>query len=257
MASPALPLVGKRITPEPELHPPGHHRFEQSAQQVLQVKHGEDGSPVAEMHTHHFRPAAVGCCQRLGRNVDTEVGPWTRMQRDRRDFSNPHPEIVVHCIVEGRIKRTHHAPELAAEEHCLLGNGRYTPAEALQTRPPSRIRREDLSRLVDVEGLAVYHADRRVISQVLNGLTDRPRKISVIRIQPGKHVTLGYTKALVYRRGLSLVGFRGPIGESILEPPNDLLAAIRGPTIDDNVLDPWVILIQDRANRLFQESTLI
>src|SRR3989304_4844438 len=62
-------------SPLTEGQTPGHDRLHDPSNEVFRIEHREAAAPIAEVHPHHFRPAAGCLAPGLRQVMNAEFGP--------------------------------------------------------------------------------------------------------------------------------------------------------------------------------------
>src|SRR5258708_2766458 len=93
--------------------------------------------------------------------------------------------------------------------------------------------------------------------KVIGHHRERARQIEVIAVNKAEDVAGRLRDTLVNCMDLTPIFLADPERESIFIATNDLEGFIGATTVDNDVLEIGIILIENRQNRLFQEAALI
>ena len=72
-------------------------------------------------------------------------------------------------------------------------------------------------------------------------------------LMPRHHLAGGVGEALVQGVEVAVVRLAAPLGEAVSYRRMTLDAAVGDAAVDDDVLDPGVVLVEDGAHRFFKE----
>ena len=224
---------------------------------VLRVDRFEE-RPIAARHVAHLQEHLTRHRARLGSVVQAEPGERLRHVGDRMVLEQAASQIVVHGVAEAAI----HAPSQFVrrawkEEPRLM---------------PAILQFPELHQVVEADALLAY---RFLVSsahiEVEDGARDAgigvfrigtpygaegARQIDVVGVEPAQKVTGGSSEALLQSVILSLIWLANPVGQVGLVPTDDLYAAVGGAAINDDVLQVWVLLVENGQDSLFEEGSL-
>src|SRR5262249_18356419 len=79
----------------------------------------------------------------------------------------------------------------------------------------------------------------------------------IVRVQPTENIAGGEFESSVDCLGLSSVPLTHPAGEKLLIASDDVDAVVAAAPVHDGVFQVWVMLVEDRQNRLFQVAALV
>src|SRR6185437_7038683 len=82
-------------------------------------------------------------------------------------------------------------------------------------------------------------------------------QVIVVAIQVSDDVSSCELQTLVDRVRLTTILFANPIGQTAFVLPNDINGPIRTSTIDDDVFQVWISLVEHRGDRLLDKLRLI
>src|SRR2546425_9632453 len=86
---------------------------------------------------------------------------------------------------------------------------------------------------------------------------ERPRHVIIIRIKPGQQVPCGVRKTFIDGVALTTVLLAYPVFQILLIFLDDVETIVRAPTVDHDILDIRILLIEDREYCPFEIRTLV
>lgn len=161
--------------------PPVYERGYQPPYVVFQYDWCAAFPTVTVMYPQHFRPAAIVCGDGFRVGMQPEVRP--RVSRQVSKISHPrqpHPEVVIHGKVEGRIQWGDLAPVFRPEERSRLRDVYKTAAELFKVCLGGGEFADLSAILVDKIQVAVDHANLGVILEVRYCLTNSAGFVGII-----------------------------------------------------------------------------
>ena len=84
-----------------------------------------------------------------------------------------------------------------------------------------------------------------------------PGTIFVVAVEPGHDFAAGFGKALVQRIAMAGVGLADKMVQPVFVFLDDLHRAVGAAAIDHDIFEMRIILIQHRAQRVFDKSRLV
>src|ERR1043165_2265711 len=97
----------------------------------------------------------------------------------------------------------------------------------------------------------------RMLGEVTHDGVESAWEVNVVAVDESDNVAGGTCESLVDRVHLSTIFFAFPVGELVFVAADDRNTLVSAGTVDDDVLERLVTLIQHREDRLFQEPSLV
>src|SRR5258707_6240850 len=96
-----------------------------------------------------------------------------------------------------------------------------------------------------------------MIAKVLRRRRERSRQIQIVAIQKTENITRRLRNPFVDCMDLATIFFAHPVGQMLFIALDDFDSFIRAATVDDDVFEIRILLIEYRQNRLFNKLSLI
>ena len=173
-------------------------------------------------------------------------------------FGDAHPQVIIHCKIERRVKRTKFLPVFGAKEHCLLGDVNVSaPQFGIVCLARGELS-DNLSFFIYKIAIGIDHRHVGIGNQKVDRICDGVRSgVGIIGVEPGKDVTFGAIKAFVDGVCLAFILDRLPLFQFPGILLNHIHTAVGRAAIHDDVLDMRISLPEHGLDRCFEEIRLV
>lgn len=101
-----------------------------------------------------------------------------------------------------------------------------------------------------------HHVRARLMERQCDG-SQRARRKLIIAVEPCENVTTGQAHAFIDGMGLTPIGFADDLIDTIPVCVNDAQGSVCRSSVDEDVLEVWVVLVEHRAQGFFNVGALI
>src|ERR1700741_713829 len=96
-----------------------------------------------------------------------------------------------------------------------------------------------------------------IVGKVTHHCVECAGQINIVAVDERENVARGFFETFVDRVYLPAIFFTYPVSQLVLVAANDRDTLISASSVDDDVLERLITLIQYRQDRLFQEMALV
>src|SRR5579884_1663234 len=213
---------------------------------VVEVERRAQPCAVRPRRPPRLRPERLGLRHRLRLRMEPVAGEHAVDVAHLEARAELQPELIVHRVTVRLVDSAHGVERGTSEERAGLRNAvSHLELEGVIERDRRHLA-ENVPLLVDLAPAAV-HERTTAGTECLHRGRHSAREVDVVRVQPAEDLAASQREPLVERMRLAAVRLRDPA--KVVVAPKDVERLVRRAAVDDDVLDPRVVLLAHAVDR--------